>query len=175
MEERKYVMVDTNDPIKLGDVLVGKFEKSFSFGHFVQEIQETLTDENVEEYIKMGVIKEDKAEDQSSENLDKYIANIADVIEKDTKETACILDRLNLYCPSAVTNLLLETISDDRYADTEIKDGIYYYINLKDGSIQQYPGIVDPFDEVPVLCASVADAAKAKEILRDQFKFLYGK
>ena len=176
MEEKNYIIKETKTPINIGDYLVREVNEEHSFGHYQCVEKVLLTPENVEDYVKAGILEVvgEEKEAPKEENLLQYIEYVSECLEMDSREVVVFLEKLNVFCPQAVMSILLEAVSDCFYAETELEEGVYYAIESSSGKIITYPGIVDPYDVNCALFASVADAAKAKEILHKQFEYMYG-
>ena len=177
MEEKNYVIKETKTPIKIGDYLVKEVNEEHTFGHFQCIEKVLLTPENVEDYVKEGVLEVvgEEKETPKEENLLPYLEYIGECLEMSPKEVTVFLENLNTFCPQATMNILLEAVSDIFYENAELQEGVYYAIDSASGKIVTYPGIVDPYEANFALFTSVADAAKAKEILHKQFEYMYGK
>jgi hypothetical protein len=170
---KKYILKSTGEEVKFGDKIISEEIKKFSFGAITIYSEEYLNANNIEDYIKKGVIKVVE-EKEPSINTTFIIKSIARRLQKNTKYVASLLEDLNKICPRAVFDILLQETAlyfynEDPKAFDEATD--YYSLRTKDGKV----GKVTVISNYIPLFKSAEDAEKARIILKDQLNMMYGK
>ena len=171
---KKYVLVETNQEVKLGDTIAYKIVKETSFGTIKIYKEYTLTSANINTFIKNGIIKEASPNKESKNTIGFFVNIIAKKLGKTVDELVPILESLNTVCPKAVLDLFLQTIAVYLYEENPQafdETDVYYSLRPKDGTVGKVNYVL-PF--IP-LFKSVEDAELARTILKDQLKLMYGK
>ena len=171
---KKYVITKTGEEVKIGDIIACKEEQKTSFGTIKTMNFFTVTAHNIDTLIKQGIIKCIEPKEDKKKDLTFYLMSLADRMSCRMKDLTTWLEKINKVCPRAVLCILLEQIASEfRKADpiAYIKAECYYSIKLKDGTVGKLP---EENKHLPVF-KSKEDAECAREILKDQLKFMYGK
>lgn len=173
---KKYIIVDTNEEVKIGDVMVGSAKIKTSFGVIEKSYEFTVTESKLKELVKEGVVKciESKPNRKVTNTIGYYIKSLAIKYKCEFEDVIEWLEKTNKVCPKAVLDILLQEISQHFYfEDPQAFDDAkqYYGIRLTDGKV----GKVNVASTYIPLFKSVEDAEYAREILKDQLDMMYGK
>ena len=174
MDKGKYILVQTGEEVKFGDMIAYTQKKETSFGILKICSKCTLTPLNIDEYIKRGVIKFVKSDEEDTLNISYYIKKLASQYGCTIEELADWLDMTNKICPRAVFDILLQTIALEFYSkDPQAYNKVseYYSLRIKDGKV----GKVTNLNNYIPLFKNVEDAETARTILSKQLKRMYGK
>lgn len=171
---KKYTIVATGEPVNIGDTLQGKKEVSTSFGTMEMMEEILVTEAIIPSLIERGIIKAVEIKEEETPTVGKYIHGLAEKYKMSVSDTIEWIDKTNKICPKAVLDILLNEIAFDFYkkdakAFSDTKE--YYSLRSKDGKVGKVNGISS---YIP-LFKSVKDAEKAREILKEQLKHMYGK
>lgn len=143
MKEKKFVFVDNGQPCNLGDNI-------YSINHEGMIIIVEITEENRNELIKHGVVKEVPQELEKSKNESKKTfvnLDLNTVVEKICKATgwkplkaANILDKITDINSAVILSLSLKIIAvemDKKYKDHISKSPEIFVFSLFDGKIHK--------------------------------------
>lgn len=173
---KKYVIAKTGEEVKVGDTVVYEAERKTSFGTLTVYQEFTVSPVNIGTLIKNGIIKCVEQNNSSKKHMDLgyYIKVIALQMGCSSEKVIEMLEKLNKLCPKAVLDILVQVVSTQFYKDDPRAFGdaeCYYGFRVKDGSI----GVVNSVGPHISMFKSKEDAETAKEILKEQFAFMYGK
>lgn len=173
---KKYVIVKTGEEVKIGDKIAYEAERETSFGTLTVYQEFTVSPANIGTFIKNGIIKCVESSNNSKKHMDLgyYVKVIASQMGCSSEKVIEMLEKLNKVCPKAVLDVLVQVVSTQFYKDDPRAFGdaeCYYGFRVKDGSI----GVVTSVSPYVCMFKSKEDAAAAKEILKEQFAFMYGK
>lgn len=171
---KKYVITKTGEEVKIGDIIACKEEQKTSFGTIRTTNSFTVTAHNIDTLVKQGILKCIEPKEDKKKDLTFYLKSLAVRIPCSVKELTTWLERINGVCPRAVLDILLgqialEFLKTDPLAYDNAE--CYYSLKLKDGTV----GKVVNLNEYLPLFKSKEDAEYAREILKDQLEFMYGK
>ena len=171
---KKYVMVETNEEVKLGDIIAHKTIKETSFGIIKTYNEFTVTEANISTLIKNGIIKEVTTPNKKLKDIGFFVDMLAKKLKKTPEETIKLLEALNGVCPKAVLDLFLQVIAVYLYDENPQafdKVDTYYSLRTKDGTV----GKVTYLSPHIPLFKSADDAEFARNVLAKQLDLMYGK
>lgn len=169
--KRKFILISTNEPLEIGDVICNEKHESHTFGSIKIKIEETLLPSNVDRLIKEGVIKE--VTDNIDMDIDKCVKILSSKLEMKLKDATTLLERMNNVAPSVVTRLLIKILANEFNNKRQLQEKAY---------IVTTKGNIVPEDKVEVFknpeftwFLSEEDAIKARDILKPQIDYARGK
>ena len=180
---KKFILAETGEEVKMGDTIKGikKIETSFGTIKSIELI--VVSRDNVINLMNRGIIKciDKKPIDKKlniveddTNNIGFYIKCLSTKYSRSVEDIIDWLNTTNKICPKAVLDILLAEIALHFYRDdVEGFDNskAYYSLRLKNGEVGK---VVNPSKYTP-LFKSYEDAEKAREILKKQLEFMYGK
>ena len=172
MKQTKYVLVEDNTPIKLGDTVCLRKEAKTPFGYYLHEKEVLLTEDNLPEFIEKGVIKE--VVEENDLTIGDIRKEIATSLGLGYSETVRFVNRLSVVYPAAAISLYLKTASK-LYNKTV---GEYcFFFDLGDGTIKKIKrsGITDVALNNCGIFSTKEDAIHAVNLIHALIERVYGK
>lgn len=172
--EKKYVVVETNEPISIGDTLACDSKRVTSFGVLNIHQEHLLTEDNVDSFVKMGVLKvveDNPNKPKDDKDLKYYTEKLAKDLGMEFEATVNLLERLTDYCPRTALSLMLNCIEDD--VCEECTDGVYFYIALEQDKWNIESCYIDPCSNTGAFFDTRSQAERAAEICSGILNAIY--
>lgn len=118
MCKKKYIFTSTGEEVEFGDSIIEKTKKKFPFGHIEIEEEVTITEDNIEDFVKRGIVSRVPLASNGSDfdidaiTIETVLAHIAEKTGKKPSYVIELIDSLNKTYPLVAFELLNKALSE---------------------------------------------------------------
>lgn len=177
----RYFLEKDGREVKMGDDIKLTQKEETPLGDAIISINMTIDEDNIEKLVKHGFVVKKKIQDCNKKIPDDmyyYIRVLADKLEWHYDTTVYVIDCLKHTRPSIAFQLLLKEIAlwmEQNLDDEPIsKNNAIFVFDIPEGKIHKvYTRGTENFSTFAAF-STYEHAEKAKEILKDLYKKIYG-
>lgn len=176
----QFIETNSGRPVNIGDYVSLHFEKKTLFGVIKGVEKYIVTHSTIPLLLQRGFIKK-AGTGTISTDVSYYVQKLAIKMDLALPAMCEWLEEMNNNYPQVVLQLLLKQVADELIEKSGKRitqhNGYYYYISMMDGKVSRLERLPDniTFADYVSLFKREEEANLAKQILKDQFKFMYGR